>query len=444
MAIVEPKIKRINLADGEHEIQAKYLDDGSGNAKSWEDITNLVQAGFEIEVVTTLPTITAANYNDYRNKLLLKQDASASAGTYLEYVAYKTSGETPTYGLEQIGSTQTDLTNYVQKGTYTTGAPSTNATGAVSGAGTVTSSTVAGYVATGTATVVYKKSATVTSSAGGATVQGSNFTFTGTTATLEIPYKPAGSIGGSYTLSTHNHTVTKSTATVLVGVKVSSSTTVVTGYPNFSGGSKAADTFTPNKPAVIDTSKFSGGSLSTKNYGFSASTSQVMSAPTVSGSGVLSWSESNAGTQDVLTPASLASGFYTAGTTASFSEGAFTSAALGAASTASVATGVGANGTTTVLTNVSLADSGSATIQGSNFSFTGTQATLTVDYVPTGSIGGSQTISAHTHGITLSDTTVVAAAGVNILGHAHTVGVAAHTHSLSNHTHAVDLNSNPS
>lgn len=166
--MANPQIKQINIGGVTYDINAPYFD-----GHSWDEVTALAEAGFEIEIVTSLPTISADNYQTYRNKLLFIADESAEAGTYLEYVAYKTSGETPTYGLEKIGSTKTDLSNYVQKGTYTTAAASGN-----TGNG-------GAQTATGTASVTYKKSATTTGSAGGS-VDFSKATFEGTEGTISL------------------------------------------------------------------------------------------------------------------------------------------------------------------------------------------------------------------------------------------------------------------
>jgi hypothetical protein len=109
---------------------------------------------------------------------------------------------------------------------------------------------------------------------------------------------------------------------------------------------------------------------------------------------------------------------------------------------------------------------GGHTVQGSNFTFTGTTATLyhtqvatlttdyeeletdipavTITYTPQGSIGGSQVVAAHshtytaptahTHSITGTTTTITVPLEVAISGHTHTITIADHTHSLSNHT----------
>jgi hypothetical protein len=81
---------------------------------------------------------------------------------------------------------------------------------------------------------------------------------------------------GSVAPSGHTHTVTVSGTT---GANSGDAVKAVTGYSSFSGGS-----LTGTKTFNTDAIKSVGG---TKNYGFSASTSNVMYSPTVS-NGVLS------------------------------------------------------------------------------------------------------------------------------------------------------------
>jgi hypothetical protein len=138
-----------------HELDAKYFD-----GHKWSDVTELVEAGFEATIMTTLPTITSENYNTYRNTLALKTDENAEAGTYLEYIVVKEgSAQTPTYTWEQIGSTKTNFTIPTE--------PSITLT--VSTASTTVHTTNNGsQTATGNASIVYDK-ATSIGSAGGAT-----------------------------------------------------------------------------------------------------------------------------------------------------------------------------------------------------------------------------------------------------------------------------------
>ena len=536
-------IKQIEINGATYDISAVSIQDGNGTAKTWTDIESLVEAGFDLVVLAELPTADASAYATYKNDLVLVlQTRTGENNNYDEYLIQRSGTTTYTYRWEKIGSTEVDLSNYVQKGTYTTGTPSSNETGSAS-AETITTSEAGSQAASGTATVTYDK-ATGTGNAGGVTIQGSNFTFNGTKATLTqaIDYTPEGSVSVN-AVSTHSHTLNVTaltagdTVTVVTGVKASGTTAVVdsvsadgtatvategiksvgltastttsegaitytesisgsapaltgtktfvTGYPNFSGGSKAADTFTPNTPTTIDTSKFSGGTFS---QGAEASlsytaTQNVMYSATVN-SGVLSWSTAtldhitswSANGTDSFTAAKLNTGFYSVGSAAQFSEGAFTAAALGTASTASVGIGGGsysgvtkylkpsttAAGTTSVLTGITssttsvvtgVASNGTATvikqlptmtISSINASaiagtFTGTSATINVsiDYTPAGTIGGSQTVAAHSHSVTVATASAEGTAAVAVSAHTHTVTTGSHTHTLNNHTHNI-------
>lgn len=108
----------------------------------------------------------------------------------------------------------------------------------------------------------------------------------------------------------------------------------------------------------------------------------------------------------------------------------------------------------TYVTSATLSTAGAYTVNGANFSFTGTAATLahadvavsvSGSYTPAGSIGGSQTIAAHshsynapaahTHSIALTTATATGSASVAVSNHTHSVTIANHTHTLGNHTH---------
>lgn len=176
-------------------------------------------------------TLAASGANTKKHIYLIYHPHSLGLDSYDEYVSVGT-GEAAKW--ELIGNTDIDLSSYAKKGTYTSGGPSSNATGSA-GAATITSSSAGSQTATGSASVSYQKSAAETGAAvgstasntgtaGGVTISGSNFTFTGTTATItlsndavSIPsheYKPAGTIGGSQSIAAHTHTVNVAKATV--------------------------------------------------------------------------------------------------------------------------------------------------------------------------------------------------------------------------------------
>ena len=266
---------------------------------------------FDVTIYEALPTASA----DTMYILGLVADATAEAGTYLEYITIRNGSEgSYTYAWEQIGSTKTDLTDYVKKDTEVAGialdhnitveelsaasalnlkalSHKDSATGTVStvdsakvsftpaGSVTVTTTstplaskgeyTPAGTV-TGTATPVgdvdvsvnnVDTAATLTTAdytpAGSVSVALSNATFNtvksvGTAASfVEGAFTPATlEYNNNNSFATDGVTATVNTADesleLTVATKVAAS--VIT---SFSGGSKAADTFTPNETAQM-------------------------------------------------------------------------------------------------------------------------------------------------------------------------------------------------
>ena len=266
---------------------------------------------FDVTIYESLPTASA----NTMYILGLVADASAEAGTYLEYITIRNGSEgNYTYTWEQIGSTKTDLTDYVKKTTKVAGialdhnitveelsaasalnlkalSHKDSATGTVStvdsakvsftpaGSVTVTTTstplaskgeyTPAGTV-TGTATPVgdvdvsvnnVDTAATLTTAdytpAGSVSVALSNATFNtvksvGTAASfVEGAFTPATlEYNNNNSFATDGVTATVNTADesleLTVATKVAAS--VIT---SFNGGSKAADTFTPNETAQV-------------------------------------------------------------------------------------------------------------------------------------------------------------------------------------------------
>lgn len=123
MAVVEPAIKLVKLSDGEHKIDASFLE-----GHSWSEVTEIASKAFNITVYTTLPdlrTATAEEFKEYKNTLALIADAEA-VGTYIEYIVVGDVQATAEW--ERIGTTQADLSNYVKKGvTYNSAALSNGA-----------------------------------------------------------------------------------------------------------------------------------------------------------------------------------------------------------------------------------------------------------------------------------------------------------------------------
>lgn len=266
---------------------------------------------FDVTIYEKLPAASA----DTMYILGLVADATAEAGTYLEYITIRNGSEgNYTYTWEQIGSTKTDLTDYVKKATTVAGialdhnitvdelsaasalnlkalSHKDSATGTLdtvdsakvsftpAGSVTVTTTstplaskgeyTPAGTV-TGTATPVgdvdvsvnnVDTAATLTTAdytpAGSVSVALSNATFNtvksvGTAASfVEGAFTPATlEYNNNNSFATDGVTATVNTADesleLTVATKVAAS--VIT---SFNGGSKAADTFTPNETAQM-------------------------------------------------------------------------------------------------------------------------------------------------------------------------------------------------
>ena len=266
---------------------------------------------FDVTIYEELPAASA----DTMYILGLVADTKAEAGTYLEYITIRNGTEgSYTYTWEQIGSTKTDLTDYVKKTTEVAGialdhnitveelseasalnlkalSHKDSATGTLdtvdsakvsftpAGSVTVTTTstplaskgeyTPAGTV-TGTATPVgdvdvsvnnVDTAATLTTAdytpAGSVSVALSNATFNtvksvGTAASfVEGAFTPATlEYNNNNSFATDGVTATVNTADesleLTVATKVAAS--VIT---SFNGGSKAADTFTPNETAQM-------------------------------------------------------------------------------------------------------------------------------------------------------------------------------------------------
>lgn len=266
---------------------------------------------FDVTIYEKLPAASA----DTMYILGLVADASAEAGTYLEYITIRNGSEgNYTYAWEQIGSTKTDLTDYVKKATKVAGialdhditvdelsaasalnlkalSHKDSATGTINTVDSAkVSFTPAGSVAvTTTATTLtsegnYTPAGTVTGTATPAGNVSVSVTNADTAATLTTAdYTPAGSVSVALSNATFNTVKSVGTAASFVeGVFTpatleynnnnSFATDGVTATVNaeseslelavatkvaasvitsFNGGSKAADTFTPNETAQM-------------------------------------------------------------------------------------------------------------------------------------------------------------------------------------------------
>lgn len=305
--------------------------------------------------------------------------------TYVSSVAAATA-ETGahTHSVEVSGDiTLGDLSVQVGEGTPTytpsgTISQPTFSSGAAESAGGHTHAvTAAGKISVGTGTVNYTP-------AGDIDVAVDSHTYT-----------PEGSIA-EIVIAEHSHTVNAAT----------DSYTAVTAIPNFTGGALNAATAKTVVTGVTAASLTGDTTFATavtgdKNYGFTASVSNVMTAPTVV-ENVLQWTAVDASTQDVHSVSTGTVGITggaASGTTSVVPSYTLTPAALGTLTTGSI----------TYMKSATIAVSG-----GTNVTpvFTGTKATLShtvstksftgtgVELKFTGSSVTSTTAGAHTHSVT--------------------------------------------
>lgn len=530
-------VKKIHLDDGDHDISAKYIleyTDGVVTAEhDWNDIKELVSKATDLVVLQTLPEASETTYNEYKNDIVLIPDATSVTGSYVEYVILdKGSGVTPRYVWEKIGTTQTDLSNYVQKGTYVTGGPSNNATGEA-GAATITTTEGGGQTAIGTAdveielptavesggggtasgsaTITYQKADNKTGetgsntndntgNAGGVDVNGSNFNFNGTKATLTVPsntvsvkvdkhvFTPSGTIGGTLLIPGHSHTVNEVTGSAVKAITFGQGSLPTRASFNYVSGVKSSDGTADAITELTDT---------TINVltGVTYSSTPVFNSASVDADGVLSFGTysvakdaSGNGATPVLKSVSAKTTKTVILNTGLTTASAYQITGLGSLPTLTYDTlTVLKEGTTIGASDNVNADLSQLLFNGAEVKLDHTQvATLTTsyntvtatvnqiafEYTPAGTIGGKQTIAAHshtyvklpphthsialssatvtgtaevsvanhTHGLTKATTSITANVSVAISAHTHNVSIPAHTHSLNNHTHNVVLN----
>lgn len=134
MAIGTP-IKQVEIGGDTHELLAKYIQDSNGNQKTWADIEAAAsEAGIELVSLNALPEIpadpdeAAALYAEYRKSIVLIPSTNPGTQNIKDEYIIQRDGEVGsyTYRWEQIGSTEVDLSGYVQKGVTYTGAAQSN------------------------------------------------------------------------------------------------------------------------------------------------------------------------------------------------------------------------------------------------------------------------------------------------------------------------------
>ena len=296
MAIVEPAIKLVRLSDGEHKIDASFLE-----GHTWAEVTDIASKSFNVAVYTTLPvlsTATDADFEKYRRTLALIAE-EGSTGTYVEYVVVGDTKATAKW--ERIGTTKTDLAGYVEKGvTYTGAALSSGAHTHTVNINTVTKDGTKKLGATASGTAVGADGTdTFVKSYSGATSKLVTTTLKGVSGTTTVSKVTAGAavtvgkraasattvgnanvgaavsipnVTGESAVSATNiatpavktikevNTVTAGTAAKFTqGSKASWSASVVDdGVLSFSWTTNGNDTFTANTPTAVTTTSTTG------------------------------------------------------------------------------------------------------------------------------------------------------------------------------------------
>ena len=201
-------ISQAKVGTTTYDIYALGLSNAGNAFYTTQELLDMVTgAGFVPAVTATLPAANATTYESYKNTITFVGETSADGkdNSYDEYVIVRKGSEgSYTYSWEVVGHTGVQIAG-LKTIANNTGGPSTDAT----------------------------------SSAGSATINGSSFSFTGTTATITVPAHTH-TIGGSSkylkavssipkTFSTTSVITSLSTANV---VSAGAATTVVTGYTN--------------------------------------------------------------------------------------------------------------------------------------------------------------------------------------------------------------------
>lgn len=292
--------------------------------KSYVD--QAVSVGIEIVVDTKAQDkdepATAASANTMGKLYFVALDDTA-AGTYTEFITLdKGASANPRYVWEKIGTTEADLSDYLTK---------------EDAASTYVAKEDAGDLAyADSASTSYQPAGTISASVSGttatATIDYSSYTPAGTitldastaatAATLtKADYTPEG------TISKPDVTVTATTTTISVN-KTAGTVTAGTAA-SFTEG-----TFTPNVPTALDLTKFSGGSKAADT--FTQGSLPSLSAATTGSfatAGITAEIDSTDTEMLVFTAASTATavtaqGTFSAGALPTFQEGAFTAATL--------------------------------------------------------------------------------------------------------------------
>ena len=253
----------------------------AANIKSYVDSALQTIPEFDVVVVGAGEDLPTASADTFHKIYLKNASGEAEGNLYVEYITVRSGSKGAyTYSWEKIGDTALDLSGYVTDIKYDS---ATHKLQKQKGEG------------------AYQDVHTFGAMADANSAQGTVTDYV--TGVSSAKVTAAGNISGNLVKDSVNGvqisgTVAAPTVTVELGTKQVQFVNSVGTLP-----SKAADSFKANKPTLIDTSKFSGGSKAA----------------------------------DTFKAASLETGFFSAGTAASFKEGAFTPASIATKPTASFA-----------------------------------------------------------------------------------------------------------
>lgn len=503
-------IKKIKVGSETHDIEALHFIVANTSLDTPADWKAYIDAAAHVGIEIVIDEkssqgdypATPASADTMGKLYMVPLNDPAESGSYTEFVTVTDEGGLR-YAWEKIGTTEVDLTDYAKKGTYTSGGPSTNATGSA-GAETITTSSSGAQTATGTIRLVDHAIAAHSHTVNVTTQEVNtdaikDITLSASDTTTDGPVYVS-SVSGTFNTDaikdiglTPSSTSTDGPAYVQSisgsAPSLGGTTTFVTGYDRFNGGSGS---FLPTKKymKVTTTSTsasdkgtvtLNGGSVSgsfntnaisavagARNYGFQFGLNRVMAEATVDSDGVLSWSETDANTRDAHTgtAAALGSVSYTAptlGGTTTFLTTAVKSVSLSASSTSGDGP-VYMEDAEHRHNAAALNDPTTATVTISGGSYTATTRYMkhTTTAAGTGSVNKTLKYMKHTNtaagktavvsGATLStagatrlvhsvdSSSATLAVSVAIADHTHTVTTSNHTHTLGNHTHNTVLN----
>ena len=254
-------IKNIKVGSTSYDIEALHFVAGNLDTPAqWKAyIDQIGELGFDIVVLDTLPAADATNYDTYHNKIVLVNDSTKVSGSCVEYVIVRggTSGSY-TYTWEKIGTTTADLTAYAKKNVATDG-PSNNSTGSYD-YGTKDTSDSEAVSADADVALKYAKPNDKTGSTGAATtantgdggahtINGSNFTFTGTDQSIAV------TVTRGTNVSVDNHSYTPA-GTVTVSHDAIKDVTLSAGETETTGSIKYVESVTHTAASLTGTKTF--------------------------------------------------------------------------------------------------------------------------------------------------------------------------------------------